>query len=153
LDLETLDANMDRAWPESRVDGGLQTHQPPPLQHPVRLSEPGVTRLEVHQRWLEAVRAAVLARPSEPFRVSLLAREHGMSRSHFTRVFHARTGVTPARFVLEVRLREATRHILETRLPLTEVARKVGFSSIAHFDKVFRRFYGMSPGAFRRAAS
>ena len=99
---------------------------------------------------LEAVREWVLANPKRPLNVDALAAEYGMSRSHFSRLFRARTGLTPARVVAETRIREAARMLLAGHAPLKQVADACGFVNPNHFNRVFRRFQHISPEAYRR---
>jgi AraC-like DNA-binding protein len=103
------------------------------------------------RRLLEAVRSRVIADPTNALNVAALAAEYGMSRTHFSHFFRSRTGVTPARFVAEVRIHHATRLLAETRAPLKQVALDSGFANANYFSKVFRRFQHMSPAAYRRA--
>jgi AraC-like DNA-binding protein len=100
---------------------------------------------------LEAVRSRVVATLPKPLVVEALAAEHGMSRSHFSHFFRARTGLTPARFATEVRIHEAARLLVETQAPLKHVSDACGFANTNHFCKVFRRFQHLSPAAYRRA--
>ena len=102
-------------------------------------------------RLLEALRNRVVATPRQSLAVEALAAEHGMSRSHFSHHFRARTGLTPARFMLEVRVQEAARLLVETRTPLKQLAAAWGFSNANHFGKVFRRFHHLTPAAYRRS--
>jgi AraC-like DNA-binding protein len=102
------------------------------------------------ERLVEAVRARVMASLRQPIAVETLAAEQGMSRSHFSHFFRARTGLTPARFVTEVRINEAARLLVETQAPLKHVSDACGFSNTNHFCKVFRRFQHLSPAAYRR---
>jgi len=102
------------------------------------------------ERLLERVRRRVLAQPGRAFKVEALAAELGMSRSYFTHFFRARTALTPARFITDVRLCEAARMLVETRAPLKEIADAWGFANVNHFSKVFRRVYQRSPGSYRR---
>src|SRR5262249_38491120 len=69
-------------------------------------------------RLLAALRARGLAAPRSPVSVAAAAAERGMSRSHFTHHFRARTGLTPARFMTEVRVQAAAHMLLSTRAPL-----------------------------------
>jgi AraC-like DNA-binding protein len=103
------------------------------------------------ERLLESVRRRVLAQPGRTLHVEALAAEFGMSRSHFSHFFRAHTALTPARFITEVRLREAARLLVETRSSLKQIADACGFANVNHFSKVFRRFHQRSPGAHRRA--
>jgi AraC-like DNA-binding protein len=102
------------------------------------------------QRLLEAVRARVVASLPKALDVNALAAEYGMSRTHFSHFFRARTGLTPARFATEVRVHQATRLLLDTRAPLKQIALECGFGDANYFCKVFRRFQHMSPASYRR---
>lgn len=112
-----------------------------------RLGDPQGER----ERVLEALRARVLATPRQPVSVDELAAEHSMSRTHFTHHFRARTGLTPARFMTEVRIQQAARMLVETKAPLKAIAAEFGFANENHFGKVFRRFLHLSPAAYRRS--
>jgi len=74
-----------------------------------------------------------------------------MSRSHFSHYFRTRTGLAPAQFMTEVRIREASRALVATRAPLKEIANDWGFANANHFGKVFRRFQHQSPAVYRDA--
>jgi AraC-like DNA-binding protein len=101
---------------------------------------------------LKAVQARVVGNLSQVLDVSALAADYGMSRTHFSHYFRSRTGLTPARFVTEQRIQQATRMLLDARIPLKQVAFDCGFANVNYFSKVFRRFQHMSPGSYRRAA-
>jgi AraC-like DNA-binding protein len=103
------------------------------------------------QRLLDDVRSRIVASLPKAMDVDALAAEHGMSRSHFSRFFRTRTGMTPAHFATEVRVHEAARMLLNTREPLKRIADACGFANANHFGKVFRRFCHLSPKAYRQA--
>ena len=86
-----------------------------------------------------------------PLAVDAVAADEGMSRTQFSHVFRARTGTTPARFMTEIRIREAARMLVTTRAPLRQIAGDCGFADVTHFGKVFRRLMHQSPAAYRRA--
>ena len=102
------------------------------------------------QAFAGTVRSRVTADLTKDHSVAALAAEYGMSRTHFSHFFRSRTGVTPARFVAEVRIHHATRMLLDPRTPLKQVALDCGFANANYFSKVFRRFQHMSPAAYRR---
>ncbi|MFL5308445.1 MAG: helix-turn-helix domain-containing protein [Polyangia bacterium] len=103
------------------------------------------------ERLLEWVRARVLARPRQSPRVDAIATERGMSRSHFSHFFHNATGMSPARFMTEVRVQEAARMLIATRAPLKHIADAWGFATVNHFCRVFRRLQHTTPAAYRRS--
>jgi len=102
-------------------------------------------------RLLEDIRRRVLAEQKRSVTVDVLASERGMSRSAFSQHFRTRTGLTPARFMTEIRVQEAARLLVTTRLPLERIARECGFANANHFGKVFRRFRQQGAGAYRRS--
>jgi len=70
------------------------------------------------ERLLEWLRARALATPRRPASIDAIAAQRGMSRSHFSHYFRARTGLTPARFMSEVRVQEAARGSTAACAPL-----------------------------------
>jgi AraC-like DNA-binding protein len=103
------------------------------------------------QRLLDAVRARIVASLPKAVGVETLAADYGMSRTHFSHLFRARTGLTPAHFATEVRIHEAARMLQDSLTPLKQVALACGFVNTSHFCKIFRRFQHLSPAAFRHA--
>lgn len=86
---------------------------------------------------------------AEDISLNRLAREVGLSPWHFAKAFKRRVGLAPHQYVLEERVARAKLLLEDERLPLAEIARRVGFSSQSHLTSVFRRRVGATPGAFR----
>ena len=103
------------------------------------------------ERLLEELRSRVLANPRLELGLERLARERGLTPSAFSHFFRARTGLTPARFISEVKVQEAARLLVTTRHGLARIASECGFANGNHFSKVFRRFRHQSPGTYRRS--
>jgi AraC-like DNA-binding protein len=103
------------------------------------------------QKLLDAVRMRILASLPKAIGVEALAAEYGMSRSHFSHFFRARTGMTPAHFATEVRVHEAARMLHDRRKPLKQIGVACGFPNLSHFCRVFRSQQHMSPAAYREA--
>ncbi len=83
--------------------------------------------------------------------VDELARVSNMSRATFARVFQEVLGDTPMRYLTDWRMTVA-RDLLRTQdLPLTEVAERVGYSSMYAFATAFRRHHGQPPGRWRQS--
>jgi AraC family transcriptional regulator len=74
----------------------------------------------------------------------------GMGTDVFARQFKAVVGIAPYRYVLQRRLQRAADLLVATEQPLAQIALAVGFSSQAHFTVQFGKYFGVSPGAFRR---
>jgi AraC-like DNA-binding protein len=66
------------------------------------------------------------------------------------RAFHAVFGVPPHAYLMQVRLR-AARTMLVRGESITTAAFTCGFVDQSHLTRVFKRYYGMTPGVFTRA--
>jgi len=88
---------------------------------------------------------------NETIQLSDFAQLAGMSRSHFSQAFRTSTGMPPHRWHLNARIRRAQELLLDTSLPLVEIALRTGFADQSHFTKSFQRQVGTSPGAWRRS--
>lgn len=87
-----------------------------------------------------------------PLTVALLADACLMSRSSFAERFHDAFGVSPMKFLHDVRLRRAAEMFhRDPDVDTDQVARRVGFRSRSHFSRAFKRRFGASPAAFRAA--
>ena len=73
-----------------------------------------------------------------------------LSVSYFARGFKNGTGVSPHRWLIEMRLEKAKDLLLNTKMPLAEVAVACGFADQCHLTRKFRRATGDTPGAWRR---
>jgi AraC family transcriptional regulator len=85
-----------------------------------------------------------------PIGVDDMAKAAGMSRYHFSRKFHQASGMPPAKFLTEIRLSHAVELIRAETGSVTTIAAETGFSDVNYFCKVFRKRFGVSPGAFRK---
>lgn len=116
-----------------------------------RAAETLEPRTRERARLLRDTAAMVREQLSRPLSVEELAARYGMSRSHFSHHFRRVTGQSPAMHITETRLAEALRLMSDPTLNIAEIAARTGFADANHFGKVFRRRWGVSPGAFRRS--
>ncbi len=82
---------------------------------------------------------------SEPLSLVELADHVGLSRRQIERLFRQEMGRSPARYYLEIRLDRARHLLLQSSLPVVEVAVACGFVSASHFSKCYRELYARSP--------
>ena len=100
-------------------------------------------------RQLERVTDHVEANLHEDLSVGELATAIYMSPSHFAHAFTVTTGFAPHHYVLERRIERAKSLLSASRLSVAEIARRVGFSTHAHFSTTFRRMTCRTPIQFR----
>jgi AraC family transcriptional regulator len=82
-----------------------------------------------------------------------LARECGLSVSHFTRTFRKSFGMSPCRWLLERRIDHSKVLLMTSDLPIADIAIRSGFSDQTAFTRAFGRIVGDSPGRWRRAVT
>jgi len=99
---------------------------------------------------LREVQRFVLEHPAADLSVEALADHAHMSPRHFARVFRAESGVTPARYVEQVRLEAARRHLEDTAEPIAAVAEACGFGTPETMRRVFLRVLDVGPAEYRR---
>lgn len=78
-----------------------------------------------------------------------VAREAGLSTSHFIRSFRKSTGKTPYQFLLDRRVQRAQTLMRDPRASLAKIAVLSGFADQHHLARIFRRITGMTPRAYR----
>ena len=101
---------------------------------------------------LAAVRAVMEERLAEPVSLAELASVARLSVSQFSRQFKARTGLAPHRFLLGLRVEQASRLLRADRAPIAEIAVRCGFSHQEHLTRVMRAQLDTTPGAVRRGS-
>lgn len=87
---------------------------------------------------------------AEEITVDDIAEAAGYSRSHFTRMFSSVHGMSPGRYLREVRLGNAARMLQLDSGNVKEIALRCGFSDESYFCKAFRLRYGVTPDLFRK---
>jgi transcriptional regulator GlxA family with amidase domain len=100
-----------------------------------------------HEKLLQAV-AFLEARIEEDFDLDACAAHLALSRRQIERLFSAHLGITPVRYMNDLRLARGRALLAETDMKVTEVAVACGFASASHFSKSFRKKYGLSPHRF-----
>lgn len=82
-----------------------------------------------------------------------VARECGLSASHFTRAFRQSLGIAPHQWLLKVRVDRAKEQLLDSDASLAAIAVDCGFADQSHFTRVFTKHAGVSPGQWRRRST
>ena len=101
-------------------------------------------------RLLAELADRVLHRLDRPLDVETVAAERGMSRSQFSHHFKSATGLSPAKYITDVRLDQVTQRLTRTDDKLETIAKQTGFADANHLCKVFRRSLHVSPGEYRK---
>jgi AraC-like DNA-binding protein len=90
--------------------------------------------------------------PGAELELDLIARESGLSRPHFYRLFRTQTGVTPHLYLNTLMMEQALDALVATEAPIADIGFDLGFSSQSGFTRFFAANVGMAPTEYRRAA-
>jgi AraC family transcriptional regulator len=129
VDRERLSSKIERQSPERAefIPGGLAPWQ--------------IRRVTTH----------IEAYLDETIRNVELATLVGLSSFYFCRAFRESFADSPHSYIMRRRMERAQGLMLTTNIPLAQIALSCGVADQAHFNRLFRRFAGETPGTWRRA--
>lgn len=93
--------------------------------------------------------AAMEERFSEPLCIGDIVAESGYQKAFFHQRFREETGTTPGKFIARLRMEKAKDLLAITKIPVSSVGLLCGYEEHNYFSRVFRRYTGMTPYAFR----
>jgi AraC-like DNA-binding protein len=100
---------------------------------------------------IRRVTTHIEARLDETIRNVELATLVGLSSFYFCRAFRESFADSPHSYIMRRRMERAQGLMLTTNIPLAQIALSCGVADQAHFNRLFRRFAGETPGTWRRA--
>lgn len=80
-----------------------------------------------------------------------VSREACLSKYHFLRLFRQVYGLTPHQYLITYRLERARTLLRDTRKSLYEICQLIGLKDLSSFGRRFKKSYGFSPAAYRKA--
>lgn len=95
-------------------------------------------------------RKYIHAHLDQPLPLGLVARQAGLSESHFCRLFKDSAGLTLTDYVNRCRIDWAKRELLKPEARISEIAFLIGYQSLSQFNRSFARIVGLSPTLYRR---
>jgi AraC-like DNA-binding protein len=95
-------------------------------------------------------RKYIHANLDQPLPLGLVARQAGLSESHFCRLFKDSAGLTLTDYVNRCRIDWAKRELLKPEARISEIAFLIGYQSLSQFNRSFARIVGLSPTLYRR---
>jgi AraC-like DNA-binding protein len=128
---QLFDASFDESWRDGRGGGPPQS----PLDFRVRKS-------------LQLLADGL----GQSIELDTVARDAGLSRPHFFKLFREQTGVTPALYANTMRVERALDRLMSTQVSVTDIGYELGFSSQSHFTHFFSSHVGIAPTLYRTVA-
>ncbi|MEF3304625.1 helix-turn-helix domain-containing protein [Paenibacillus sp. GYB003] len=81
--------------------------------------------------------------------IARIAQQLHISRSQLTKTFAKVYGISPRRYVSELVASRAKHLLVTTSMSVEQISHELGFRSLSHFSRQFRRWTGMSPNRYR----
>ena len=107
-----------------------------------------VTRENYREAQFKFLRAYLVRNLTESLTLSRMASDCSMSATKIKDIFRENGKKPPMTYFMNLKIEEARRLIVETSLNFTEIAARLGFSSVHYFSKVFKDHLGMTPTAY-----
>ena len=95
-------------------------------------------------------REFIIEHQAEDLSLAEVAKAVNCSTFYFCKMFKKATGLHFTEYLARVRIEKAKNLLLNPNLRISEIAYEVGFQSLTHFNRVFRRLVGQSPTEYRQ---
>jgi len=102
---------------------------------------------------VDSITAYMEAHLGEQPSLSTLCRHFSVSQTSLCRIFKAAMGTSPIDHWISLKIRAARKLLRREDRNVTQIAEELGYSSIHHFSRTFKRVTGMSPSAYRGSVS
>lgn len=101
---------------------------------------------------IDAIVRRITDNLAQPITAAAVASELDMNESQFSRFFKRATGNSFTDFVIQMRINQACRLLMQSDRFITHICFEVGFNNVANFNRRFLDVKGMTPREFRRSA-
>ncbi|MFE5320632.1 helix-turn-helix domain-containing protein [Paenibacillus sp. NPDC056579] len=86
---------------------------------------------------------------SENLNITMIGEVFKLTPSYLSKQFKAQTGEALLEFINKTRLEEAKRLLSESSYAIGEIARRVGYADINTFNRIFKKYEGITPGKYK----
>ncbi|MBQ1172776.1 MAG: helix-turn-helix transcriptional regulator [Lachnospiraceae bacterium] len=86
----------------------------------------------------------------EKITLSEMATHFHISKGHLCRFFKEMTNMSPFDYLNYFRITKSTRLLHDTNLSISTIAGQTGFNNISYYNRTFRKYMHMTPGAYRK---
>lgn len=102
--------------------------------------------------WIEQVKESLASQLSETPSLTELAESVGVHPVHLSREFRKRFNCTVGDYLRRLRIEQACAELINSDVPMSEIALAAGFYDQSHFSNIFKKITGMTPAAWRTAS-
>lgn len=89
---------------------------------------------------------------AEKITIEDMARELGLSQSHFMKFFKNTMGTTFIDYLNEYRLTMASRLLISSESSILDIAAEVGFDNLSYFNRLFKKRFAATPREYRNSS-
>ncbi|MDF2649736.1 MAG: hypothetical protein K0Q73_5541 [Paenibacillus sp.] len=110
-------------------------------------------RLNLHSEYREMMQhlaTEIEGSLGDPWPNSAMACRFNVSEDHFIRLFKDIIGMSPHKYLQFLRHREAKRMLRESDMKIELIGRQLGYDDLHNFSKVFKKWQGIPPRAYRK---
>ncbi|MGO4548673.1 AraC family transcriptional regulator [Paenibacillus sp. 2TAB23] len=100
--------------------------------------------------WLQRAKDYLEIHYADGITIESVADYVGIDRTHFSKSFSKAFGLSPMKYVQQLRMNEARLLMKQTDYKLAEIAQSVGYPDLFSFSKAFKKHVGVSPAQFRK---
>ena len=86
---------------------------------------------------------------AENLKLKDIADYFGIHQNYLTRAFHEKFGISPNKYLLQLKFKKAARLLATTQLPVSIISNSLGFEDQLAFSRTFKKFYNVSPTDYR----
>jgi AraC-like DNA-binding protein/ligand-binding sensor protein len=108
-----------------------------------------VQRENAEPPMIKRAKAFIATNQADDLALSTVAKAVNTSTFYFCKMFKKATGLNFTEYLSRVRIEKAKNLLLNPNLRISEIAYAVGFQSLTHFNRVFKRIAGQSPSEYR----
>lgn len=90
---------------------------------------------------------------AENLKLKDVASYFGIHPNYLTRAFHKKFGISPKKYLLNLKLKKAAKLLTTTKLPVSVISSSLGFEDSLAFSRTFKKMYDLSPVNYRNSIS
>ena len=137
--------------PQSRLLAGKFRQQAAFYRHHTKpLKREHSPTNEANQVIFEQIKCYLSQHVKDKISLDELCKRFNCSKFNLLRQFKQYTGLSPINYLITLRIQTAKELMINTDLPLVQIALESGFYDQSHFSNCFVKLVGLTPGEYRR---
>ena len=119
-------------------------------EYTASISPAGVARQNYQDELFDKILAYVESKIYEPLTIAEICQQFSLSRSSLQLLFKNSVSQSPKKYISDMKLEKSCQMLRENRYTVSEIASKLGYSSIHYFSNAFNQKYHISPSEYAK---